>query len=635
MSKDSSNTDDLLQGLEDGVSEFMPGSMQMIEEENEDEKPDAPVTLTNLEPKSPTKATTLTDLGKSGLTLAVIANLKLRMNRIAFTSGLKREDNPILEKARFLQVIRMYKVEQEKTKTFQTTISELQEQVLNEKEKITKLEEVNTDLTEKVKVSETVARFCPHGNCPLCLKQNQLENSDEKNATTEEDINLEEDTEESNIQDDNLEGTPNKLKRENTINYKKKLNTFKSTVGQSPDLGKKGKGREQNPALAIIEKLKTKKLGKFKNFMPLKSVLKLLQTIYTERINLTKENPSIKEEDIASFTYTYLLNTFGFKKIAEQKFIIFVLSLKKYLHIVRINLFSRFMGLLDGSSNYNVDEFNKYIEGIEFINNSTLGSPISNNDTDAKHFAPYLRCLEFLRYFSENKMGIQEYNDFKKEFETIKQADPKNINRVGIIDIDLFMTKILTKYRVICNKTKQYVVNAFKAADLDGNKYCSLKEFAILYKHIEADKYDFNFVENLFYEHADVRLGKEVNLSFDKFTVVCVEYGLFSDSQQDLFIEVSSPEELDAKMQSLKDNWKEYFNKISSDLETLAKVSEDEKKYWLDILNLLEGRISNPEAINANEYKTILIAFKILQKEVESFQEKETEVDEYGVKKVT
>jgi hypothetical protein len=203
--------------------------------------------------------------------------------------------------------------------------------------------------------------------------------------------------------------------------------------------------------------------------MATKNVLKLITTLYAERINSTKDNNAQKDEELCSFTYTYFLNNFGFKNIAEQKFIVFVLSVKKYLHIVRINLFARFMGLLEGSSNYNVDEFNKYIEGVESIFNSTLGSPIINNETDPKHFVPYLRCLEYIKNFSETKMSQQEYSDFKKEFEVLKQPDPKNINRVGIIDIDLFMTKILLKYRIICNRTKLNVINAFKAADLDGN----------------------------------------------------------------------------------------------------------------------------------------------------------------------
>jgi len=152
-------------------------------------------------------------------------------------------------------------------------------------------------------------------------------------------------------------------------------------------------------------------------------------------------------------------------------------------------------------------------------------------------------------------MPPNEYVEFKREFEVIKKQDPKNINRVGIIDIDLMMTKVLMKYRVLVNRTKQYVVNAFKAADLDGNKYCSLSEFILLYKHIEPEKYDYHFVESVFNDYADVKLDDGNNLSFDKFTVVCVEYDLFSDMQQENFIGASGVEELQEKMNSLRVRW--------------------------------------------------------------------------------
>lgn len=38
-----------------------------------------------------------------------------------------------------------------------------------------------------------------------------------------------------------------------------------------------------------------------------------------------------------------------------------------------------------------------------------------------------------------------------------------------MVDVDLFLVKMLEKYRLIKSKTKSYVISAFKAADLDGN----------------------------------------------------------------------------------------------------------------------------------------------------------------------
>ena len=76
------------------------------------------------------------------------------------------------------------------------------------------------------------------------------------------------------------------------------------------------------------------------------------------------------------FTYTIFLNNFGFAKIADQKFIIFVMSVKKYIQILRINTFAKFLGLFDDNSNYTLDELNKYTDVMEWTYKSNLGLPV-------------------------------------------------------------------------------------------------------------------------------------------------------------------------------------------------------------------------------------------------------------------
>ncbi len=547
----------------------------------------------------------------------------------------------------------MYKVEKEKNKGLQNEITVLKEEVVQEKQSQEKLEGDLKDIQGRLEKLEKVKRKCQHGKCPICrgdkivpevkIEKPSLELSGEKsdplpspNQEEEDDIEVQDDNvveeeddagsgEDEGDQDDG--GNKNQSKRGKNRGHKK-------LTGPAMD---KKKGREQmrNAAWAIIEKLKEKKLAKFRNFMPMKSVLKQIHALYNERILHAKENSIWREEEFYAFAYKVFSNNFGFRKIAEQKFIVFLLSVKKYLHIVRINLFARFMNLLQGPTNFTVDEFNKYLEGVEFINNSTLGINMAYVETESKFYAPFLRGLEYLKHFCESKISTEEYIDFKKEFESIKENDPKNINRTGIVDVDLFMTKILTKYRVIMSRTKQFVVNAFKAADLDGNKYCSLKEFLTIYRNIEADKYDEGFAEGIFFEHADIKVDGEMNLSFDKFTVVCVEYGLFSDLQQDKFLGIISHLEIDARMLSLKLSWNDHFVSIENKLSELIKTSQEEKEYWVEILQQLNEKISTYDRLEAVEYKPILIAFKILDNEVERLRDSEIERDAYGIKKTS
>lgn len=57
------------------------------------------------------------------------------------------------------------------------------------------------------------------------------------------------------------------------------------------------------------------------------------------------------------------------KKIADQKFLILILSIKKHSAVLRVSLFSRFLGLAEGALNFTTDELNKYIEVFDFVTN--------------------------------------------------------------------------------------------------------------------------------------------------------------------------------------------------------------------------------------------------------------------------
>ena len=66
------------------------------------------------------------------------------------------------------------------------------------------------------------------------------------------------------------------------------------------------------------------------------------------------------------------------------------------------------------------------------------------------------------------------------------------------------MAKMLNKYRLIVNRAKMYVIHAFDACDLDGNKVCNLEEFLLLNRHIERNTYDYKNVCKIFLENTDV-----------------------------------------------------------------------------------------------------------------------------------
>ena len=179
------------------------------------------------------------------------------------------------------------------------------------------------------------------------------------------------------------------------------------------------------------------------------------------------------------------------------------------------------------------------------------------------------------------------------------------------------MTKILQKYRILINRAKDYVINAFAASDLDGNGMCNLDEFTLLNRHIESEKFDAERIEKIFMENADLFIEGEKNLSFDQFSVVCVEFNLFSDEQQNNYLSIEDKSELDSLWINLKIKWNEEMKeKISNRFKSLNIISQEEIDKWFEIIDVLDEKIRNE---NVKNVKPFLIAYNILDKESEAF----------------
>jgi hypothetical protein len=133
-----------------------------------------------------------------------------------------------------------------------------------------------------------------------------------------------------------------------------------------------------------------------------------------------------------------------------------------------------------------------------------MGVNVINYDSEPKFLIPFIRALQYTGLFADTRMSIEENQELKKDIENLKEIDPKGINKAGIIDFDLFMERVLTKYRFLVNRAKTYVINAFAASDLDGNGMCNLDEFLLLNRHIEKLRYDKNFLEKIFFEYKEL-----------------------------------------------------------------------------------------------------------------------------------
>lgn len=73
-------------------------------------------------------------------------------------------------------------------------------------------------------------------------------------------------------------------------------------------------------------------------------------------------------------------------------------------------MFAKFLNLLDNQFNYSADEFNKYIEVLDFVQNkSSFGVSIVGNELEQKFYIPYIRALQYMGNFIDSRMVLQ-YN---------------------------------------------------------------------------------------------------------------------------------------------------------------------------------------------------------------------------------
>lgn len=375
-----------------------------------------------------------------------------------------------------------------------------------------------------------------------------------------------------------------------TFQRKKKGKSY-TMFYRNEEKNEPAKVKSINPGAHLISQINEKNISKFQNVISIKMIYKTIFQVYQDRITLMKENPKIKDIDCPSFLYNFFIKCYGFRKMAQQKFIIFLLSLKKYITQLRINIFSKFLGMLQTSMNYNLEEFNQYISGLDFI---FYNSSSPNSENDSRFMVNFGRAWEFVKVTLEKdyENNNSEFYHFKREIEGIKEEDPRNYLKSGIIDYDLFMSHYLMFYRKTRNQNKINLVTAFNSADLNSDGFVDYNEFTLILKYIEKDFFSqkkSEGIEKIFKENADVIiLEDEKHMSFNNFCYFSEEFNLFDINKLLEFAEVSSEEQIPNKLVSLSEKWK--FKKFEAKSKIEIEQIEN-KKNWLDSFEKLDKKI--------------------------------------------
>ena len=426
---------------------------------------------------------------------------------------------------------------------------------------------------------------------------------------------------EKEAEDEQL-ASPEKKKVDKKQKLAKKEENRKLIQDYQQQMGPEQHIKVGNQAKALIALLNKGMFSAFKTPMSLKSVMRTINTLIADRAAEVKQKPETRHQSFSQFVYTYYQQVFGIQQISEKKFTYFVLSLKMYGQYFRVNMFSKFIGLLDG---HKIDEelILKYMEALEFMERSNKGFPVKNKETAIKILYPFIRADEYCKYFFDGKITSDEIYNFRQSLEKLKETDPTGMN-TAVVDFDIFMDKLLERYNTILNRNKQYVIDAFKACDLDGNNTCSVNEFILLNRYLEPNTFELNGCVKSFFDHADLVDTNDTGMSFDRFAIVCTNMNIFSEKSQNSFLGISNNNELQGLFGKVKSNWRISCEKLLRRLREFKTLVPEEAESWRNILEVLNKRMEQEET---KELKPTLIAYFMTEKEFQRIQEEDEDLN--------
>lgn len=370
--------------------------------------------------------------------------------------------------------------------------------------------------------------------------------------------------------------------------------------------------QKKRTALSIIENVRLGREKRGKYYVPVKQTLKCITAIYTERLKEAKMRENKNDQVFGEYVYDYYVKSFGFITIAEPKLISFIISIKNNRNKPRISLFSKFIGI-DPIEEYSIEDLNKYVEAFDFLTSGANVHTVNNSDMDADHYAPYVRCVEYVRKFGdEMNLPQSDIADMRKEVDKLRTDMKAQNNRISAVNIDIFIESVVRRYRAIIDSTKQSVVNAFVACDLDGNMFVSINEFVMLWRYLNTDTFDREKAERIFDSKSDKQLDDETAMTFDRFCSVAAEMCLFTEDRQCVFLGIEDKKECKEKFKNFKKNWtkiKEGFELAINEIGGQDAVEID----WEYIIDSLDDRMLK---CDEKEMPGLLISARMLECEL-------------------
>lgn len=219
--------------------------------------------------------------------------------------------------------------------------------------------------------------------------------------------------------------------------------------------------RYANMVDIIARRIKATPVNKLNQIMTKNLLLKYIQGIYTELIEVQRINNYLDSNNLRNFLWHQLINKYGVGKFVVKRVEQILTSCIKFQDHPRVHLFGRFLNLYEPLSS---KELEIALVIYDSLMKPTTSKSMSNLEIQQVTYTPLPRAIETFKLYIQPKLDSQAFNSFLSHLYSMKISH--SAYKEGLINLD---SSIELSINYLTEKNSQelkFIRNIYDAADV-------------------------------------------------------------------------------------------------------------------------------------------------------------------------